>query len=238
MTLTLSGSYTLSRPFLQQGKLLLSSCGSIIKLISTATGELLDSLTGHQSNTSSTLPHPTNSDYVISSSDDGTIIVWNLVTKKLVFERKLPLSISEMIPNLGQTKDIPVLPSELILIVKKSGTVSESDETNKIIIYNLDKNKTRKNEKNQISDLKYASNCCDLLPAKKSSAAFNYLVIAKEKEINPLVTWSGCHRCLHTNRISRIPWSKSKQSALRVLLLSLLTRCLPDRDLVLTGHER
>jgi hypothetical protein len=66
-TLTLSGSYTLSRPlFLQQGKLLLSSCGSIIQLISTATGELLDRLTGHQSNISSIIPHPTNSDYVNS----------------------------------------------------------------------------------------------------------------------------------------------------------------------------
>jgi WD40 repeat protein len=61
---------------------------------------------------------------VISSSFDGTIILWDIQTKKAIFERKFPLMIYEIIPSLSHaTKEIPLLPNELIFVVKKSGTI-------------------------------------------------------------------------------------------------------------------
>lgn len=62
---SLSGSYTHCKPlFSLDGKLLFTSCGSILQILSTQTGELIHRLYGHSANITSIIHHPTKSNHV------------------------------------------------------------------------------------------------------------------------------------------------------------------------------
>nr|XP_054767963.1 WD repeat-containing protein 75-like isoform X1 [Lytechinus pictus] len=102
MAATMSGSVavrgggilTNRRPvFTSDSKCLLVCSGHRVKIISCLSGECIRELTGHSSNVTGVQVNPWNKLQVLTSSEDGTVILWdymdNVILKTIKFDRPL-----------------------------------------------------------------------------------------------------------------------------------------------------